>query len=124
MMTCAIPRSNFIETTVIPETIGHNFISKILEHSSYSSQLFSNIKETDFWGIMELNCSAKKNSVYDYEYQNENEEYIITDSYQNKLNDLMDIFGGMTYLSKDGQEAYDSILDDFFEDTDIQLFEL
>lgn len=35
-----------------------------------------------------------------------------------------DIFGGMTYLSKEGQEAYDSILDDFFEDTDIQLFDL
>ncbi|MDU6823344.1 MAG: hypothetical protein E6415_08605 [Intestinibacter bartlettii] len=124
MMIFDIPQTNSIEKMVTPETIGKSFIPKIFEHSSYSSQLLSNIRETDFWGIMELNCSAKKISIYDYENKNENEEYIITDDYERKFNELTAIFGGMTYLSEEGQEAYNSILDDIFEGTGINLFDL
>ena len=36
-------------------------------------------------------------------------------SYEQKFNKLTNIFGDMTHLSKEGQEAYDNILDDLFD---------
>lgn len=39
------------------------------------------------------------------------------------IKDAKDLFGDMTYLSKEGQEEYNEILDSIFEDTDIKLFD-
>lgn len=36
-------------------------------------------------------------------------------SYEQKFNKSTNLFGDMTHLSKEGQEAYDNILDDLFD---------
>ena len=48
----------------------------------------------------------------------------MTNSYEDKLNDLTDIFGEMKNLSDEEYIEYNNILDDLFEDTGINLFDL
>lgn len=48
----------------------------------------------------------------------------MTNSYEDKLNDLTNIFGEMKNLSDEEQKEYNNILDDLFEDTGINLFDL
>lgn len=48
----------------------------------------------------------------------------MTNSYEDKLNDLTDIFGEMKNLSDEEHIEYNNILDDLFEDTGINLFDL
>jgi hypothetical protein len=48
----------------------------------------------------------------------------MTNSYEDKLNDLTNIFGEMKNLSDEEQMEYNNILDDLFEDTGINLFDL
>lgn len=48
----------------------------------------------------------------------------MTNSYEDKLNDLTNIFGEMKNLSDEQQMEYNNILDDLFEDTGINLFYL
>lgn len=48
----------------------------------------------------------------------------MTNSYEDKLNDLTNIFGEMKNLSDEEQKEYNNILDDLFEDTGINLFNL
>lgn len=48
----------------------------------------------------------------------------MTNSYEDKLNDLTNIFGEMKNLSDEEQIEYNNILDDLFEDTGINLFDL
>lgn len=48
----------------------------------------------------------------------------MTNSYEDKLNDLTNIFGEMKNLSDEQQMEYNNILDDLFEDTGINLFDL
>lgn len=45
-------------------------------------------------------------------------------NYEDKLNDLTNIFGEMKNLSDDEQKEYNNILNDLFEDTGINLFDL
>lgn len=45
-------------------------------------------------------------------------------NYEDKLNDLTNIFGEMKNLSDNEQKEYNNILDDLFEDTGINLFDL
>lgn len=48
----------------------------------------------------------------------------MTNSYEDKLNDLTDMFGEMKNLSDEEQIEYNNVLDDLFEDTGINLFDL
>lgn len=48
----------------------------------------------------------------------------MTNSYEDKLNDLTNIFGEMKNLSDEEQIEYNNVLDDLFEDTGINLFDL
>lgn len=48
----------------------------------------------------------------------------MTNSYEDKINDLTNIFGEMKNLSDEEQMEYNNILDDLFEDTGINLFDL
>lgn len=48
----------------------------------------------------------------------------MTNSYEDKLNDLTNMFGEMKNLSDEEQKEYNNILDDLFEDTGINLFDL
>lgn len=48
----------------------------------------------------------------------------MTNSYEDKLNELTNIFGEMKNLSDEEQKEYNNILDDLFEDTGINLFDL
>ena len=48
----------------------------------------------------------------------------MTNNYEDKLNDLTNIFGEMKNLSDEEQMEYNNILDDLFEDTGINLFDL
>lgn len=48
----------------------------------------------------------------------------MTNSYEDKLNDLTNIFGEMKNLSDEEQMEYNNILDDLFVDTGINLFDL
>lgn len=48
----------------------------------------------------------------------------MTNSYEDKLNDLTNIFGEMKNLSDEEYIEYNNILDDLFEDTGINLFDL
>lgn len=48
----------------------------------------------------------------------------MTNSYEDKLNDLTNIFGEMKNLSDEEMKEYNNILDDLFEDTGINLFDL
>lgn len=48
----------------------------------------------------------------------------MTNSYEDKLNDLTNMFGEMKNLSDEEQIEYNNILDDLFEDTGINLFDL
>lgn len=48
----------------------------------------------------------------------------MTNSYEDKLNDLTNMFGEMKNLSDDEQIEYNNVLDDLFEDTGINLFDL
>ena len=48
----------------------------------------------------------------------------MTNSYEDKINDLTNIFGEMKNLSDEEQKEYNNILDDLFEDTGINLFDL
>lgn len=48
----------------------------------------------------------------------------MTNSYEDKLNDLTNIFGEMKNLSDEEMMEYNNILDDLFEDTGINLFDL
>ena len=48
----------------------------------------------------------------------------MTNSYEDKLNDLTNIFGEMKNLSDEEQIEYNNVLNDLFEDTGINLFDL
>lgn len=48
----------------------------------------------------------------------------MTNSYEDKLNDLTNIFGEMKNLSDEEMMEYNNILDDLFEDTGINLLDL
>ena len=48
----------------------------------------------------------------------------MTNSYEDKLNDLTNIFGEMKNLSDEEQIEYNNVLDDLFEDTGINLLDL
>lgn len=48
----------------------------------------------------------------------------MTNSYEDKLNDLTNIFGEMKNLSDEEQIEYNNVLDDLFENTGINLFDL
>lgn len=48
----------------------------------------------------------------------------MTNNYEDKLNDLTNIFGEMKNLSDEEMMEYNNILDDLFEDTGINLFDL
>lgn len=48
----------------------------------------------------------------------------MTNSYEDKLNDLTNMFGEMKNLSDEEQIEYTNVLDDLFEDTGINLFDL
>lgn len=48
----------------------------------------------------------------------------MTNSYEDKLNDLTNIFGEMKNLSDEEMIEYNNILDDLFEDTGINLLDL
>lgn len=48
----------------------------------------------------------------------------MTNNYEDKLNDLTNMFGEMKNLSDEEQKEYNNILDDLFEDTGINLFDL
>ena len=48
----------------------------------------------------------------------------MTNSYEDKLKDLTNMFGEMKNLSDEEQKEYNNILDDLFEDTGINLFDL
>lgn len=48
----------------------------------------------------------------------------MTNNYEVKLNDLTNIFGEMKNLSDEEQIEYNNVLDDLFEDTGINLFDL
>lgn len=48
----------------------------------------------------------------------------MTNSYEDELNDLTNMFGEMKNLSDEEQKEYNNILDDLFEDTGINLFDL
>lgn len=48
----------------------------------------------------------------------------MTNSYEDKLNDLTNIFGEMKNLSDEEMMEYNNILDDLFENTGINLFDL
>ncbi len=48
----------------------------------------------------------------------------MTNSYEDKLNDLTNMFGEMKNLSDEEQIEYNNVLDDLFEDTGINLFDL
>lgn len=48
----------------------------------------------------------------------------MTNSYEDKINDLTNMFGEMKNLSDEEQKEYNNILDDLFEDTGINLFDL
>lgn len=48
----------------------------------------------------------------------------MTNSYEDKINDLSNMFGEMKNLSDEEQKEYNNILDDLFEDTGINLFDL
>lgn len=48
----------------------------------------------------------------------------MTNSYEDKLNDLTKMFGEMKNLSDEEQIEYNNVLDDLFEDTGINLFDL
>lgn len=48
----------------------------------------------------------------------------MTNSYEDKLNDLTNMFGEMKNLSDEEQIEYNNVLDNLFEDTGINLFDL
>lgn len=48
----------------------------------------------------------------------------MTNNYEDKLNDLTNMFGEMKNLSDEEQIEYNNVLDDLFEDTGINLFDL
>lgn len=55
-------------------------------------------------------------------HDDQNQRYILKNSYDKSINDMMNLFGEMTYLSKEGQDEYNNIINNLFEDIDIQLF--
>lgn len=63
------------------------------------------------------------NLGYEHSYfNNTNEIYVIRDSKINLLDDAKYLFGEMVYLSEEGQKEYNQILEEIFDDTEIQLF--
>lgn len=54
---------------------------------------------------------------------NENEKYIIKNNLEKYISDMEEMFGGMRYLTEEGQKDYDDNLDELYQDAGVQLFD-
>ncbi|GAA0864568.1 hypothetical protein [Paraclostridium tenue] len=106
-----------IDTSMMPNSSRYYQCS---EYSLGSNKHFSynrnNFKKTNLQESTSI--SDEKFGIYD----DQNQRYILKNSYDKSISDITNLFGEMTYLSKAGQEEYNSIVNNLFEDTDIQLF--
>lgn len=70
--------------------------------------------------IMPINLSeVTQSSILD----DENEKYTVKDSLENYISSMEKMFGGMRYLTKEGQNDYNDNLDNLYKDSGVQLFD-
>ncbi|MDD6770887.1 hypothetical protein [Inconstantimicrobium porci] len=53
----------------------------------------------------------------------EDEEYTVKDDLKSYISSMEEMFGGMRYLTKEGQKDYDDNLDNLYKDSGVQLFD-
>lgn len=53
----------------------------------------------------------------------ENEKHTVKDNLKNYISSMEKMFGGMRYLTKEGQNNYNDNLDNLYKDSGVQLFD-
>lgn len=98
------------DTTTIPSSVD-KYYQQIKAYEQ--KDIYSNIKLEE-----STNINDSKFGIYD----DQNQRYIFKNSFEIKVGEIKDVFGEMTYLSKEGQQEYNAVLDNLFESTGIKLF--